>query len=869
MPFKSEKQRRFLHANHPEIAQRWENKYNTGGEVMGLLDKRDQDVSITIKKPNGASVTYKSPEGAQIDMDGILGGIVEGQSPSPVADDKMIKVTSGEYVVNHPATQKYKPFLDAINEEGKQMLAMGGEIEGYALGGPTHRDHDRIVWLRELLETLEPGSRDFEMVKSLIVDNPKGYYRGGEVLHNEPAPGTWAGDGYPTLQRRESVQPVRRDSGWEGFNPLNPFHYPEAAVKGAAEAGKTGAGLAAAGLVEGVGIIGDAIRPALEKYGSKYNANKAYKFWKNPEKREQWGKGGEYYNKYTRAGKSDWNRYFELFDQLEKEGHDVRQWLDAEGYALGGEIEYETPELFDEVQARAEAGDPAAIEALKRYQINFDQSGAGEAVAVTPVPEQYRGLEGSWADESYSPAPPATQPETTWTPVEKPWEFNPQHDITPQGYEPNVYLKDEPTQPRRPFHGAAQPIDLSAEERIQHANKVIKNMGRKEADAAFAGKVDNETAKTAADILANNDSVPAAIRDLLGQVDTDIRDLEGKRKKVRLFSLALASISGEPASAAAAHANAISGGDEERINELYGQRKEILNRLLDKALEAEGFGAIGEDDEGNLYKRPFSIRYRDPNTGEEQVRAGRLQNGEYQLQNEAGEWVPAQEVAGSNDYQVTSRGEIPDVEPGAGGIPNAVSYSGRLKVPTFTFRREGEQKTYGYALRAIVADRKLAGIEGEVGIEKLGQLYAGIQQWAARNAQGSLTAATLNKLIGDAGLSQYSREMSKFLQAILRTDTGAAYTGTEITDYLSAFGISPGQAFDQNTLKDFQDGRAAEIYGLVGRTGAGAPYLTGLLDGKYDLPDFSAIERGTGGSVEQTGDGVSGTTNGVNWSVEK
>ena len=33
MPFKSEKQRRYMHANHPEIAKKWERKYNKGGRV--------------------------------------------------------------------------------------------------------------------------------------------------------------------------------------------------------------------------------------------------------------------------------------------------------------------------------------------------------------------------------------------------------------------------------------------------------------------------------------------------------------------------------------------------------------------------------------------------------------------------------------------------------------------------------------------------------------------------------------------------------------------------------------------------------------------------------------------------------------------
>lgn len=34
MPFKSEKQRKFMHAQHPEIAQRWEKE--------AKADKRDQ-----------------------------------------------------------------------------------------------------------------------------------------------------------------------------------------------------------------------------------------------------------------------------------------------------------------------------------------------------------------------------------------------------------------------------------------------------------------------------------------------------------------------------------------------------------------------------------------------------------------------------------------------------------------------------------------------------------------------------------------------------------------------------------------------------------------------------------------------------------
>jgi len=38
MPFKSEKQRRFLHANHPEIAKRWERDYENEEDSSFTLD---------------------------------------------------------------------------------------------------------------------------------------------------------------------------------------------------------------------------------------------------------------------------------------------------------------------------------------------------------------------------------------------------------------------------------------------------------------------------------------------------------------------------------------------------------------------------------------------------------------------------------------------------------------------------------------------------------------------------------------------------------------------------------------------------------------------------------------------------------------
>ena len=49
MPFQSEKQRRYLHANHPEIAKRWEEEYATGGIANHFKFKNGGNATKNIK----------------------------------------------------------------------------------------------------------------------------------------------------------------------------------------------------------------------------------------------------------------------------------------------------------------------------------------------------------------------------------------------------------------------------------------------------------------------------------------------------------------------------------------------------------------------------------------------------------------------------------------------------------------------------------------------------------------------------------------------------------------------------------------------------------------------------------------------------
>jgi hypothetical protein len=68
MPFQSEKQRRFLHANHPEIAKRWEKEYSHGGildinESEEITTEEGNDISLVDETETGVSTLFRAKDG--------------------------------------------------------------------------------------------------------------------------------------------------------------------------------------------------------------------------------------------------------------------------------------------------------------------------------------------------------------------------------------------------------------------------------------------------------------------------------------------------------------------------------------------------------------------------------------------------------------------------------------------------------------------------------------------------------------------------------------------------------------------------------------------------------------------------------------
>ena len=79
MPFQSEKQRRFLHANHPEIAKRWEREYSNGGilDITGdeeITTEEGNDISLVDESETGVSTLFMKKGGQAIG-----GGTIKGE----------------------------------------------------------------------------------------------------------------------------------------------------------------------------------------------------------------------------------------------------------------------------------------------------------------------------------------------------------------------------------------------------------------------------------------------------------------------------------------------------------------------------------------------------------------------------------------------------------------------------------------------------------------------------------------------------------------------------------------------------------------------------------------------------------------------
>ena len=164
MPFKSEKQRRWMFANKPEMAKRWASEYHNDGGMAGAegplqmkkltqKDRYGNQVSVEFDSPtkplDPTRLMEKSMEMMQ-DVPMMMPPPVMGEEfnmgdpnthpGGPRGEDTVPAwLTPGEFVVNAEATEMFGPEIEAMNEVGR--MAQGGEVPPHMLkeGGGIRR----------------------------------------------------------------------------------------------------------------------------------------------------------------------------------------------------------------------------------------------------------------------------------------------------------------------------------------------------------------------------------------------------------------------------------------------------------------------------------------------------------------------------------------------------------------------------------------------------------------------------------------------------------------------------------------------------------------------------------------------------------
>ena len=179
MPFQSEKQRRYLHANHPEIAKRWERDYAHGGildinESEEIISDDGNDIELTaynaaFDDPNDLSTGVRTLFQAK-DGGAIGGGTIKGEprgnrtgfrNPHEATAQAGGKsgYSGGNYggankSPGHPSNQ---PSISGPTQDTTPSDGGMGAKEQYIQTQYTSPEADDARTRRELIETVKTG----------------------------------------------------------------------------------------------------------------------------------------------------------------------------------------------------------------------------------------------------------------------------------------------------------------------------------------------------------------------------------------------------------------------------------------------------------------------------------------------------------------------------------------------------------------------------------------------------------------------------------------------------------------------------------------------------------------------------------------
>jgi len=204
------------------------------------------------------------------------------------------------------------------------------------------------------------------------------------------------------------------------------------------------------------------------------------------------------------------------------------------------------------------------------------------------------------------------------------------------------------------------------------------------------------------------------------------------------------------------------------------------------------------------------------------------------------QWIPIEE-SDLTDIQETTKSKSQAFERGVADPRNNIAidnatYVSSGGVPTFSHKNESERKSYQLAKRAVdnypIVDAMMKDPEMR---KHITSAMGGLQTYAAGNANSKITAASINLAIGDSIPQKYRSATQAWLQALLRADTGAAYSETEIMDYIATNIPQVGDKDDTVAFKLAQMKSTTET--MAANAGQGAKYLLGRLEGSIEPPE--------------------------------
>ena len=225
MPFQSEKQRRYLHANHPEIAKRWEEEYATGGIANHFRKKFKEGSYSRSYNPGAGGVVQHGPIKTKPPKNGGGGGdgppsivhVPKGPTAAEIAAAKAAAAAKKKA----EAEAKHKNWLHQKAKEKKKKVKHYSNIRPFGF-----TEYEKLIkpGLYDHYKKNLPSydSEGVELRTERVLDNLdilKNIKRGG-IKGNVNENISPFGQTFQTFDYKYDPYKTTSENFWEGHNTL-------------------------------------------------------------------------------------------------------------------------------------------------------------------------------------------------------------------------------------------------------------------------------------------------------------------------------------------------------------------------------------------------------------------------------------------------------------------------------------------------------------------------------------------------------------------------------------------------------------------------------------------------------------------------